>query len=109
MTEIEKKIKSYRAHRRYCILNKEKIEIYKKEYYAKYREHIILQKRMYRARLSEEKRLEQNRKRKERRYRNIESTRLQGRINYWRRKLRQSFIQPHQQLNLQKIENEITN
>jgi hypothetical protein len=65
-------------------LNKEKISEEKAKYYDLHRDTIIGQKRAYRLGLSEQKKKEQNEKRKARRHRNIDDTRLTCRINYWK-------------------------
>ncbi len=56
----------------------------KEEYYEENRDKIIQQKKEYRKGLSEQAKKEQNEKRKARRYMNIEYTRIQCRINYWK-------------------------
>ncbi len=71
----------------------------KEEYYGQNRDMIIQQKREYRKQLSEQEKKEQNEKRKARRYANIEVTRLNSRINYWR--------QQQKALALQYYENEV--
>ena len=65
----------------------------KEEYYEKNRETIINQKRSYRLSLSDQQKKEQNEKRKARRYKNVEATRLQGRINYWKQRQRALAVQ----------------
>ncbi len=73
----------------------------KEQYYEENRDKIIQQKRDYRSVLSGQAKKEQNQKRKERRYKNIDATRIQGRINYWR--------QQQKLLALLTLENELFN
>lgn len=74
-------------------LNNPKPKKTKERYYDEHRDTIIQQKKSYRLSLSDQQKKEQNEKRKVRRYKNIDATRLKGRINYWKQQQKALAVQ----------------
>ena len=70
------------AQRKYREEHREEHNRYRREWWAKNRERILLQRK------ENNKNGKQNETRKARRKNNIESTRINGRIGYWKRKQR---------------------
>ena len=82
LSEYEKKQRMKLTFKKWYYKNLEKV----RDYYQKNRERIIQQKKEYRKRLSGQRKKLDNKKRKARRYVNIDYTRANSRIEYWRRK-----------------------
>ena len=71
-------------NKEYYQKHKQKVVVEKGNYYEQHRDTIVQQKRDYRAALSGQQKKEENEKRKARRYKNIDATRTEGRINHWK-------------------------
>lgn len=80
----EARKRNLESHKRWYQKNKDKILAKKKKYYELHRDTIVNQKREYRLKQSEQDKKIENEKRKARRYKNIDDTRFQGRLNYWK-------------------------
>tara|TARA_Y100000310_G_scaffold341355_1_gene440231 strand:+ start:307 stop:852 length:546 start_codon:yes stop_codon:yes gene_type:complete len=89
LTEFEKKQRARACFKKWYEKNKDKVY----EYYKKNRNKIIQQKREYRKRLSEQRRKLDNEKRKALRWQNIEDTRVNLRIEYWKRRQKALALQ----------------
>ena len=82
LSEYEKKQRMRLASKKWYYNNLEKVGTY----YKKNRERIIQQKRKYRKSLSGQRKILDNEKRKARRCENMEDTRANARIEYWKRR-----------------------
>jgi hypothetical protein len=89
LTEYEKKQRASAYFKKWYDKNKHKRD----EYYLKNRDKIIKQKRAYRKALNEQERKKQNENRKARRMQNLESTRINLRIDYWKRRQKELLLQ----------------
>ncbi len=78
--EKEKKEKKLEIQRKYREEYREEHNLYRREYWAKHRERLLVRRK------ETTDTTKQNKVRKTRRANNIESTRLNGRIEYWKRK-----------------------
>jgi len=78
----------YQRKKRLRLQNKKEDGENKISYYKRNQEKIIQQKREYRKGLSGQRKKEENEKRNARRHSDVEGTRLNSRINYWRQQQR---------------------
>ncbi len=89
LTEFQKKQRASAYFKKWYEKNKDKRD----EYYMNNRDNIIQQKREYRKALSEQQKKQQNKKRNVLRMKNLESTRVNLRIDYWKRRQKQLALQ----------------
>lgn len=84
LTRTKARFNKKEYQKRWREKNKERLRKYSQKYYFIHRDTLVIKKKEYRKGLNGQQKKEQNEKRKTRRYKNIEDTRLQGRINYWK-------------------------